>query len=158
LAHDRQVRGTTNSRYFNRPFAQTLTKVVQELDKTLFDSYIKPKSDFITSIVRGGILDGEMDWYETPQPKGSPEYYCGRRMADSRLIDIRPYMFGTLIYLVGVHAQVSSAAPSLLDRALGALVDDLAEECLTCFRQVRRFGMGGMLRVSVSPSFFFGGG
>lgn len=53
-------------------FAQTLTKVVQELDKTLFDSYIKPKSSFITSIVRGGILDSEMDWYETPQPKGYP--------------------------------------------------------------------------------------
>ena len=68
-------------------------------------------------------------------------------MADLSLLEIRPYMFDTLIYLVGVHAQVSSAAPSLLDRALGALVDDLAEECLGCFRQVRRFGMGGMLRV-----------
>jgi len=59
-------------------------------------------------------------------------------------------MFDALIFLVGVHAQVSSAAPSLLDRALGALVDDLAEECLTCFRQVRRFGMGGMLRVGTA--------
>ena len=68
-------------------------------------------------------------------------------MADPGSSEIRPYMFDTLIYLVGVHAQVSSAAPSLLDRALGALVDDLAEECLRCFRQVRRFGMGGMLRV-----------
>ena len=58
-------------------------------------------------------------------------------------------MFDTLIYLVGVHAQVSSAAPSLLDRVLGALVDDLAEECLGCFQQVRRFGMGGMLRVRI---------
>lgn len=56
-------------------------------------------------------------------------------------------MFDTLMYLVGVHAQVSNATPSLLDRALGALVDDLAVECLECFRQVRRFGMGGMLRV-----------
>ena len=60
-------------------------------------------------------------------------------------------MFDALIFLVGVHAQVSSAAPSLLDRALGALVDDLAEECLECFRQVRRFGMGGMLRVGTHP-------
>jgi len=60
-------------------------------------------------------------------------------------------MFDALIFLVGVHAQVSSAAPSLLDRALSALVDDLAEECLGCFRQVRRFGMGGMLRVCTPP-------
>lgn len=49
---------------------QTLAKVVQELDKTLFDSYIKPKSGVVTSIVRGGILGSEMDWYETPQPNG----------------------------------------------------------------------------------------
>ena len=44
--------------------------VVQELDKTLFESYIKPKSTVLTGIVRNGILDPQMDWYETPQPKG----------------------------------------------------------------------------------------
>lgn len=56
-------------------------------------------------------------------------------------------MFETLMFLVGVHAQVSSAAAPLLERTLAALVDDLADECLRCFRQVKRFGMGGMLRV-----------
>ena len=49
---------------------QTLMTVVQELDKTLFESYFKPKSGALTAIVRNGILDPEMDWYETPQPKG----------------------------------------------------------------------------------------
>ena len=49
---------------------QTLMTVVQELDKTLFESYFKPKSVALTAIVRNGILDPEMDWYETPQPKG----------------------------------------------------------------------------------------
>lgn len=44
--------------------------VVKELDKTLFESYFKPKSTAITGIVRNGILDPQMDWYETPQPKG----------------------------------------------------------------------------------------
>jgi exocyst complex component 2 len=63
-------------------------------------------------------------------------------------------MYETLIYLVGIHAQVSKAAEPLLERTLSALVDDLAEEALRCFRQVKRFGMGGMLRVShLSPSF-----
>ena len=46
-------------------------KAVKELDKTLFESYFKPKSTALTSIVRNGILDPEMDWYETPQPKGT---------------------------------------------------------------------------------------
>ena len=64
-------------------------------------------------------------------------------------VEIRPYMYETLMYLVSVHAQVSRVAEPLLDRTLKTLVEDLAEEALRCFRQVKRFGMGGMLRVSV---------
>jgi hypothetical protein len=44
--------------------------VVMELDKTLFEGYIKSKGDTVTTIIRGGILDHNMDWYETPQPTG----------------------------------------------------------------------------------------
>jgi exocyst complex component 2 len=57
-------------------------------------------------------------------------------------------MYEILMYLVSVHAQVSRVAEPLLDRTLNTLVEDLAEEALHCFRQVKRFGMGGMLRVS----------
>ena len=56
------------------------------------------------------------------------------------------------MYLVGVHAQVSAAAAPLLERTLSALVEDVAEEALRCFRQVKRFGMGGMLRVRLPLS------
>ena len=64
-------------------------------------------------------------------------------------------MFETLTYLVGVHAQVSEVTPPLLDRALNALVESLVGEALRCFKQVKRFGMGGMLRVGISLFFFF---
>lgn len=67
--------------------------------------------------------------------------------------EIRPYVFDTLMYLVGVHAQVSDIAPPLLDRTLNTLVESLVEEALRCFKQVKRFGMGGMLRVSVEIFF-----
>ncbi|OSD08742.1 hypothetical protein PYCCODRAFT_1448893 [Trametes coccinea BRFM310] len=115
---------------------ETLMTVVQELDKTLFESYFKPKSAALTAIVRNGILDPAMDWYETPQPK-----------------EIRPYVYETLMFLVGVHAQVSAAAAPLLERTLNALVEDVAEEALRCFRQVKRFGMGGMLRATLEIEF-----
>ncbi|KAH0580241.1 hypothetical protein H2248_001759 [Termitomyces sp. 'cryptogamus'] len=58
--------------------------------------------------------------------------------------EIRPYMYQTLIYLVGIHAQVTSVADPLLDRILNTAIVKLAEEALRCFRQVKRFGMGGM--------------
>ncbi|EKM56994.1 uncharacterized protein PHACADRAFT_208160 [Phanerochaete carnosa HHB-10118-sp] len=115
---------------------QTLSAVVAELDKTLFESYVRPKATALMGIIRTGILDPAMDWYETPQPK-----------------EIRSYVFETLVYLVGVHAQVSAAAAPLLDRTLNALVEDVAEEALRCFRQVKKFGMGGMLRATLEIEF-----
>jgi len=62
-------------------------------------------------------------------------------------------MYEALMYLVAIHAQVSGAAEPLLERTLNALVDDLAEEALRCFRQVKRFGMGGMLRATLEIEF-----
>lgn len=56
-------------------------------------------------------------------------------------------MFELLMTLVGIHAQVTAAAAPLLERTLNALVEDIVEEALRCFRQVKKFGMGGMLRV-----------
>jgi Exocyst complex component Sec5 len=56
-------------------------------------------------------------------------------------------MYETLIALVSVHAQVCNVAEQLLDRTLNAIVEEVATEALQCFRQVKRFGMGGMLRV-----------
>lgn len=51
-------------------FPKTLMNAVKELDKTLFEGYIKPKAGIVTSTTRNGILDPGMDWYDTPQPTG----------------------------------------------------------------------------------------
>ncbi|KAF8634820.1 hypothetical protein AX17_004072 [Amanita inopinata Kibby_2008] len=115
---------------------RALMAVTQEIDRTLFEGYTKPKAKIATSLLRSGILDSNMDWYETPQPT-----------------EIRPYMYETLMYLVGVHAQVNNAAGPLLERTLNALAEELAEEALSCFRQVKRFGMGGMLRATLEIEF-----
>ncbi|KAG2003313.1 hypothetical protein CC2G_003924 [Coprinopsis cinerea AmutBmut pab1-1] len=115
---------------------QTLNTVIKELDKTLFESYVNPKAKAVKNALRSGILDPQMDWYDTPQPK-----------------EIRPYVFETLMYLVDVHAQVCEAAEPLLPRTLNLLVEELASEALHCFRQVKRFGMGGMLRATLEIEF-----
>ncbi|KAF8828192.1 hypothetical protein HHX47_DHR4000567 [Lentinula edodes] len=49
---------------------QTLMTVIADLDTTMFQGYSKPRAAVVTSLVRGGILDESMDWYETLQPKG----------------------------------------------------------------------------------------
>jgi exocyst complex component 2 len=115
---------------------QNLIRVTSELDSALFTGYIDVRITQLTQLLRSGILDPNIDWFETPKPT-----------------EIRPYMFGTLVYLVRVHAQLSSAAPSLLERGLTMLVDALASEALRSFKQVRRFGMGGMLRATLEIEF-----
>ena len=57
-------------------------------------------------------------------------------------------MYDALMYLVEVHALVSKVARRLLDRALEAIIELVAAECLACFKQIPRYGIGGMLRVS----------
>lgn len=66
-------------------------------------------------------------------------------------------MFRVSMTLVEIHAQVSRVAEGLLDRVLYALVEDAADEALRCFQQVKRFGMGGMLRVGVPVPCMTGG-
>ncbi|KAI5120615.1 hypothetical protein M0805_008091 [Coniferiporia weirii] len=115
----------------------TLAQVVQELDHSLFDGYVKPKATAVTAIVQKGVLDPTMDWYESARPT-----------------EIRPYMFEILMFLVRVHNHVAGVSKSLLGRTLNALVEEVAEEALRCFCKVKKFGMGGMLRATLEIEFF----
>lgn len=115
---------------------KTLMKAVTALDKTLFDGYVKPKAAAVAVILREGILDKNMDWYETLQPT-----------------EIRPYMYKALMGLVEIHAQISRVAENLLERGMYALVENVAQDALISFKQVKRFGMGGMLRATLEIEF-----
>ncbi|KAG2139268.1 exocyst complex component Sec5-domain-containing protein [Suillus clintonianus] len=115
---------------------KTLMKAVTALDKTLFDGYVKPKAAAVAIILREGILDKNMDWYETPQPT-----------------EVRPFMYKALIGLVEIHAQISRVAENLLERVMYALIENVAQDALLSFKQVKRFGMGGMLRATLEIEF-----
>lgn len=49
--------------------------------------------------------------------------------------------------MVEVHAEISRVSKPLLGRTLSTLLEETAKVALECFRQVPRFGMGGMLSV-----------
>lgn len=55
--------------------------------------------------------------------------------------------------LVMVHSQVSSVTKHLVHRAVSALLENMANDCLESFRQVERFGMGGMLQATLEIEF-----
>jgi len=62
-------------------------------------------------------------------------------------------MHDILLFLVGVHAQVSGVARALLERAMHALIEDISNEAKASFAQVPRYGMGGMLRATLEIEF-----
>jgi len=77
-----------------------------------------------------------MDWLETPRPT-----------------EVRQYIFNMLLSMVQVHAKVSAVSKALLERTMTALVGDITTEALKCFKQIRKFGMGGMLRATLEIEF-----
>ncbi|KAG8743871.1 hypothetical protein FRC12_014937 [Ceratobasidium sp. 428] len=116
---------------------RTLVEVVTQLDKTLFDEFTRSKIVHLNQTMRHGILESGLDWYETPRPT-----------------EVRAYIYEALTYLVQIHAQISEVARPLLDRALNTIVDEVVQDSLGCFKQIKRFGMGGMLRATLEIEFF----
>lgn len=122
--------------------------MLTEVDRALFDDYAKQTATNLTRLIREGIMDTNMDWLDTPRPSGMSFFFLSTsRCVHGLFIEVRPYIFETLMYLVTVHAHVSTVAKPLLERTLNSLIEDLVEEASTCFKQIKRFGMGGMLRV-----------
>ncbi|KDQ07564.1 hypothetical protein BOTBODRAFT_38648, partial [Botryobasidium botryosum FD-172 SS1] len=112
--------------------------VVLEIDKTHFEDYIKAKAAVLKGIINCGILGSGMDWYDAPPPT-----------------EIRSYIYEALRFLVDVHAHVSRAARSLLERTISSLVEDMSTEVLICFRQIRRFGISGMMQAALEIEFMY---
>ncbi|KAI9257261.1 exocyst complex component Sec5-domain-containing protein [Phascolomyces articulosus] len=115
---------------------KTLIEVVDQLDKILFNDYIKRKSGLIRDIIRQGILLSGVDWYSIPKPT-----------------EVHSYVYEALMTLVMVHSQVSSVTKQLVHRAVSSLLENMANDCLESFRQVERFGMGGMLQATLEIEF-----
>lgn len=49
---------------------QTLKDVIGQLDKILFDDYIKRKASALGRIIHEGVLGGKIDWFTAPKPTG----------------------------------------------------------------------------------------
>ncbi|GAA5834893.1 hypothetical protein JCM11251_002055 [Rhodosporidiobolus azoricus] len=115
---------------------QMLMDVTDQLDRILFDDYVKRKSADVAKIIRKGVLGGTVNWYEADKPT-----------------EVHPFIYDALLSLVLVHAQVSATARPLVARTLGSLVEELAQVALEAFSKVERFGMGGMLQATLEIEF-----
>jgi hypothetical protein len=80
-----------------RQDVEMLMEVTDQLDKILFDDYVKRKSSQVAEIMRKGVLGGGIDWYEAEKPKGeflNPPAIPVLDMIEFPIVD--PFAFFTL--------------------------------------------------------------
>ncbi|OJJ49893.1 hypothetical protein ASPZODRAFT_59444 [Penicilliopsis zonata CBS 506.65] len=82
--------------------AKTIRDVLGQIDTRLFQSYTKPYTSQLDSIIASGI--SAPDWTPTT----------------SRPDQVRPYVYSTLLALVLVHTEISTTIPSSLSPSASA--------------------------------------
>ncbi|KAF4616664.1 hypothetical protein D9613_008483 [Agrocybe pediades] len=117
---------------------RTLVSVVDELDKTLFEGYVRPRGKYIAQKIKKAVIgDDKFDWDKTEAP----------------VTVLRPWVSEILDYLVEIHDQLYDAAPGLIDRTMAALLEVTAKETSRCFKQIKSFGTGGFLQALMELTF-----
>lgn len=48
-----------------------LMEVVDNMDEMVFEDYVRRRSAPLVAVIREGVLDGEVDWLNTPKPTGA---------------------------------------------------------------------------------------
>ncbi|CAG8638455.1 4762_t:CDS:10, partial [Paraglomus occultum] len=107
----------------------SINEYVDQLDEIFFADYIRLKKEAVSEIIRKGILNSGIDWYNIAKPT-----------------EVHAFVYEALLTLVMVHSQISDVSKILVNRALSELLDSMVQDCYDAFGQVERFGMGGMLQ------------
>jgi exocyst complex component 2 len=53
-----------------------LDEVVEQLDESLFSEYVKAKASVVNAIIKKGISESGIDWYDTPRPTGKSFWFA----------------------------------------------------------------------------------
>ncbi|CAO1633758.1 unnamed protein product [Sympodiomycopsis kandeliae] len=114
----------------------TIDEVSSQLDKILFEDFLKRKSETVCNVFRQGILQGKIDWKTQERPKG-----------------VQPFIYEALLALVQVHCQVSSIAKSLINRTITTLLEQLTSVIYDSFLKIPKFSLGGMLQATLEIEF-----
>jgi exocyst complex component 2 len=115
---------------------KTIRDVLAQIDRRLFESYIRPALQAIQKIVRNGISDSS--W--PPGPTEKPQ-------------DARPYVYDALLSLVLVHNQVSTTAASLTVQVLSTLLESTSAELLESFKQRQRYSLTSLMQATLDIEF-----
>lgn len=116
--------------------SKTIRDVLGQIDARLFQSYTKKSIETLRGIIQAGLADE--DWVPPP----------GTRPAVAK-----PYVYEALLSLVLVHAQLSTAAPSLTAQVLSFLLEQTSSLLLESFRRRPRYPLEALMQATLDVEF-----
>lgn len=99
------------------------------LDKSILETYLEQKSDPLVGTIEPSMYLGRFDWDTSLKPS-----------------DIKPYAKECMNNLIGVHTEVHSVSPALVEKVLTEVVEIVAEELSRLMSCVKKFSHFGILQ------------
>lgn len=116
--------------------SKTIRDVLAQIDARLFQSYVKPTVDKLTTIITNGVTS--KDWEpSTPRP-----------------VDAKPYVYDVLLALVLVHAEVTgSTTTSLTGQVLSYLLEQCSMALINAFKMRSHFSLAALMQATLDVEF-----
>lgn len=111
--------------------SKTIRDVLGQIDARLFQSYVKPTVDILTSTISNGV--NSPSWQPTtPRPKNA-----------------KPYVYDTLLALVLVHTEVSTSATALTNQILSYLLEQVSVALLAAFKTRPAYTLPALMQATL---------
>lgn len=110
---------------------KTIRDVLGQIDARLFQSYIKPTVDRLSSTITAGITSSS--WI--PQT--------------ARPTNAKPYVYEVLLTLVLIHTEVSTTASTMTNQILSHLLDQVSLALLSAFKQRPHYTLPALMQATL---------
>ncbi|KAL9024469.1 MAG: hypothetical protein Q9196_006496 [Gyalolechia fulgens] len=116
--------------------SRSLQEALSQIDARLFQSYISPSSDKLSSVIYSGITSPA--WVPTTD----------------RPTELRPYVYEALLLLVYNHTEISTNTPPLLPSIISYLFEQIVMAFLSAFRaRTDRYTLAALMQATLDVEF-----
>lgn len=111
--------------------SKTMRDVLGQIDSRLFQTYIKPSVDRLSSLVEAGVSPAS--WLpDVTRPKNA-----------------KPYVYDVLLYLVIIHTEVSTSATTLTTHVLSYLLEQVSLSILAAFKHRADYSLPALMQATL---------
>ena len=110
--------------------SKTIRDVLGQIDARLFQSYVKPTVDKLSSMINSSVTT----------PSWLPQ--------TTRPTNAKPYVHEILLTLVLVHTEVSTSATALTNQILSYLLEQISTALLSAFKQRSSYTLPALMQAT----------